>query len=486
MISRRRFLQSSASLALLPRVPGVVRSADTVVRTRPYWQSFCTGPLYQPFVDAIGAMRANRGTTTPANWGYWVDVHVNFCPHRSPYFLAWHRGLLYRFEENLRIVSGIPDMVLPYWDYYTQPQIPPEFLDTASPQWRKERTGDDVTAALSLDPFADDVINFQRGSGNAFETKLENAPHNPVHNLIGGAMADIVISPRDPLFWVHHANIDRLWLAWFEAGDGRHMPRAYQNYWDGSFQYGDAVDEVPRVWARNPSRYMYYVYEDESMPTALPPTDPPPSTSTSTARTISLSAFKAPGTAPLRPASVRTTSLGAPEPLVLDEHSITVDVALTTQDASHVRSLLLQPADAPAQAAGQPDPLRLVLDGVRLTGLGARGGYFYKIYVNLPDKAGVNQPDRRYLLGMLGSFEIGVAQMQAAMKGKGMQGGGMQAMHAGKPEVSFVFPLSEALRGIWPTDLDTLSISFVGADGRAHPTKGDTIKLKSLRVEADK
>src|SRR5690242_7100494 len=295
MISIMRVLQSSASLALLPLLPGVVRSADTVVRTRPNWQTFCTGPLFEPFVNAIGAMRANRGTSTPANWGYWVDVHVNFCPHRSPYFLAWHRGLLYRFEENLRAVSGIPDMVLPYWDYYSHPQIPPEFLDTSSPLWRKERTGADVTEALSLDPFADDVINFQRGSGNAFESKLETAPHNPVHNLIGGAMGDVAISPRDPLFWVHHANIDRLWLAWFEAGDGRHMPRAYQNYWDGSFQYGDAVDQVPRVWARNPSRYMFYMYENESMPTALPPSEPPPSTSTATASATTLSSFRSPG-----------------------------------------------------------------------------------------------------------------------------------------------------------------------------------------------
>ena len=147
-----------------------------------------------------------------------------------------------------------------------------------------------------------------------------------------------------------------------------------------------------------------------------------------------------------------------------------------------MRSLLLRPTGA--QATAKADPLRLVLDGVQLTGLGAKGGYFYSVFVNLPEQAGVNQPERKYLLGMLGSFEIGVAQMQAAMQGKGMQG--MQDMHgAGKPEVRFVFPLSKALRGIWPADLDKLSISFVRANGRAHPAKGDTIHLKSLRVEAD-
>lgn len=319
MISRRRFLQSSASLALLPLLPGVVRSADTTVRVRPSWDTFCQGPLFEPFVNAIGSMRANRGTTDPSNWGYWVDVHLNFCPHRTDYFLAWHRGFIYRFEENLRAISGIPEMVLPYWNYYARPQIPAEFLDTASPLWRKDRTGQDVTDALSLDPFADTVTHFKRGSDNPFETAVETAPHNPVHNLIGGVMADIHMSPRDPLFWVHHANIDRLWLAWFEAGNGRQMPKAYKSYWDQSLQYGDAVEAVPALWTRNPSRYLLYTYDDVSMPTALPPTDPPPSSSTATA--ASVSTFAMPGAAPLKPMSVQTTSLGTDLPLVLDEHS---------------------------------------------------------------------------------------------------------------------------------------------------------------------
>jgi len=477
MISRRRFLQSSVSLALVPLLPRVVVSADLDVRTRPNWTEFCTGPQFGTYVDAIAAMRANRDTSSPASWGYWVNVHETLCPHGKPYFLAWHRGLLYSFENSLREVSGDSTMVLPYWDYYTQPQVPPQFLDTSSALWRKDRTGSDVTGALTLDPFDDSVIHFKRGSGNAFETKIETAPHNPVHNLIGGAMGDITSSPRDPLFWVHHANIDRLWAAWVAAGDGRTMPKAYKPYWQGSFDYGSAVQAMPRVWTRTTTRYLQYQYEDTSMPTVLPPA---PSSSSATAMAASVSPFALPGALPRKPAVVRSTTLGASQPLVLDEHSISVEVKLSTQDANRVRSLLLRPTDA--QATATVDPLRLVLDGVQLTALGAKGGYFYKIYVDLPDGVGANLPEQAYLLGMLGSFEITVAQMQVAMQGKGMQG-----MHAvqGNPEVRFVFPFSEALRRIWPPDLDTVSISFVRVDGRDHPSRGGTIRIKAFRVEAD-
>jgi tyrosinase len=33
------------------------------------------------------------------------------------------------------------------------------------------------------------------------------------HNMIGGNMVDLT-SPNDPLFWLHHANVDRLWAVW--------------------------------------------------------------------------------------------------------------------------------------------------------------------------------------------------------------------------------------------------------------------------------
>jgi len=46
-----------------------------------------------------------------------------------------------------------------------------------------------------------------------FTLQLESA-HGNVHVWVGGTMADILVSPADPLFWLHHANIDRLWSLW--------------------------------------------------------------------------------------------------------------------------------------------------------------------------------------------------------------------------------------------------------------------------------
>ncbi|NUO71934.1 MAG: hypothetical protein HOQ10_04360 [Frateuria sp.] len=471
MISRRRFLQSSLSVALVPLLPRVALSVD--LRVRQSWDAFRTGPTYASLRNAIGLMRANKNAADPASWAYWPNVHKNFCPHGTTYFLAWHRGFLYRFEGWLRKVSGDPNLVLPYWNYYVTPQVPSEFLDPTLSLYHSGRTGTDVTGALSLDPFADTVIHFPRGTTDAFEPLVEARPHNPVHNLIGGIMSSVYYSPWDPLFWVHHASIDRLWAAWTAADNGRLQPAATSSYWTGSFQYGPAIKAVPRVWTSTTTTYFGYQYDDQTLPTSLPGSPPPP-TSSALAPAISLA-----GALPPRPAGIAGPPLGSSQPLVLDEHSLSVDIMLTAQDANRVRSAMLHAATAAASESG---PVCVVLDQVQLTGLGERGGYFYKVYLNLPEHPDAGDSDRSFLLGMVGPFEIGVAQMKAAMRGKGMHGMHARGSAAG---ARLIFPATDTLRRNWPPHLDKLTVSFVRVDGSKQPAKGATIRIGAFSVQAD-
>jgi len=43
---------------------------------------------------------------------------------------------------------------------------------------------------------------------------VEAQPHNLVHDAIGGYMGDF-FAAVDPVFWLHHANVDRLWDVWW-------------------------------------------------------------------------------------------------------------------------------------------------------------------------------------------------------------------------------------------------------------------------------
>jgi len=457
MITRRQFLQASSSLALAPLLPHGIMAATTL-RTRPAWSSFRAGPLYPFYLEGVRKMRANTNTTKPASWTYWTNVHASQCPHGKPYFLAWHRGFLARFEAQLRKASGRSDMVLPYWDYYSDPILPAEFRDTSSPLYHKNRKGRDVSAALSMGAFDPGVTNFQRGKASAFEPALESAPHNGVHNLIGGTMDNLAVSPRDPIFWLHHANIDRLWDAWVLAGGGRHMPAKTAAYWSGTFSYGAAVAGMKRVevYATADLGYRYdnstlpggYAVAKQSAALALPPVQD------AFAETL----------------PEQGSSLGGVARLSLGPRPIRVRIPLSADARNRVRSLSVQ---ADTSLAAGADTVRIVLDGVSLTRTGEGGGYFYKILLNLPAR-GVAQPESTYLIGTLGPFEISVAQ-----HARSMAGGGHAAMHG---PVRLTLPAHDALRRIWPSTLDELTLTFLRVDAGT-ATSGDAIGIDRVWVE---
>lgn len=73
--------------------------------------------------------------------------------------------------------------------------------------------------------------NTQPGSGTSFST-IEGLPHNSIHNWIGGVGATDpgpygnmtnFLSPVDPIFFLHHANIDRLWDVWTRKQKARNL-----------------------------------------------------------------------------------------------------------------------------------------------------------------------------------------------------------------------------------------------------------------------
>jgi hypothetical protein len=69
------------------------------------------------------------------------------------------------------------------------------------------------------------------GSTNSFRVEFENGPHMLVHGIIAGHMGSNW-SPSDPLFYLHHSNVDRIWTMW-------------QDYWDHDTC---SVDEYSAPW----------------------------------------------------------------------------------------------------------------------------------------------------------------------------------------------------------------------------------------------
>ena len=243
-----------------------------------------------------------RRTSNPTSWWYQANIHgvvsgttlrpqYATCDHGTWFFLPWHRMYLYWFERILRQASGDPTLALPYWNYKdsTQRKLPLIFRSPSDPSlnslyevnrrssinagtsWLSSADVDDRGAfaqssfALTYSPygFGGYPYTAPRHYGTR-DGELEWSPHNNVHSTIGGYMGDLNRAARDAIFWLHHANIDRLWNQWLSLG--RRNPRRTDyrgNYWlDQKFTFfneqGLAVTEsVEQFLNTRPLEYRY-------------------------------------------------------------------------------------------------------------------------------------------------------------------------------------------------------------------------------------
>lgn len=159
-----------------------------------------------------------------------TDLETN---HR---FLPWHRIFLFMLERRLNSTPEGDKIHIPYWDWTINRDIPewlkdfkpivenvPVFPSPPEPPIPKIESimvTRDPGKLINPDtgrPFELPTINQVNILSNTtnfqnFTANLE-AIHGLPHVWVGGTMATYV-SPADPIFWLHHSNIDRLWSIW--------------------------------------------------------------------------------------------------------------------------------------------------------------------------------------------------------------------------------------------------------------------------------
>jgi hypothetical protein len=208
------------------------------------------------------------GTSTSVNFGHGGSGSYSF--------LSWHRYFLFLFEQRLQ--SYVPGVMLPYWDWAdpapiltdtflgpngtagtnevdrgyfaadapgtgTNPTPAPIWWPAGLAGWRLHPAFGatyggalrrNINAASSLP-----TVNHLRGAlakstypefQNALESGAGLPPgssmHNGLHTWWGGAshMYSPQVSPFDPVFYMHHCNVDRLWAMWQADGHATEYP----------------------------------------------------------------------------------------------------------------------------------------------------------------------------------------------------------------------------------------------------------------------
>jgi tyrosinase len=189
---------------------------------------------WKRLVDAIGAVRAT-GAKSPT-WADFVRVHQRAMRGKAMHewsvhsmqmpdgswmaarnFLAWHRWYLLKLEQRLQREDE--DVTLPYWDWIKDPKIPTQLNRTSLLQrWAVDRQWDPTVM-----PEREELAAVMKKTKfPVFQSRLETV-HNFVHRAVGGQMAT-ARSPHDPIFFLHHANIDRIWARWQSDHKGGRPP----------------------------------------------------------------------------------------------------------------------------------------------------------------------------------------------------------------------------------------------------------------------
>ena len=242
MLDRRAFMAAgSASLAMLgssaPRAQGGAATRRSVRGMS------ASDPDLAAMRRAVAAMKA-LPRSDERNWITFADIHRNFCPHGNWYFLPWHRAFLVAFERICRDLSGKRDFAIPYWNWTQDREFPAAFAAgdrNSNPLHhprpgvaRGLRIGEDMVGQTVISQILNSpdfeafgstrprgqnstAVSWQRRLGS--KTQLEFNPHDGVHQAVGGNMSVVGLSARDPIFYLHHANVDRLWAAWNRRGN---------------------------------------------------------------------------------------------------------------------------------------------------------------------------------------------------------------------------------------------------------------------------
>ncbi|PKA53518.1 Polyphenol oxidase, chloroplastic [Apostasia shenzhenica] len=228
------------------------------------------------YTKAVQLMK-NLPASDPRNFTQQANVHCAYCDgaydqagfpglelqiHNSWLFFPWHRFYLYFHERIMAKLLGDDSFALPFWNWDAPAgmQIPSVYTNTSSSLYDPRRdpshqppvvvdldfSPSTSTAETSCQVSIDDNLKIMYRQmitngptpelflGETYRAgdqpdpgagSVENVPHGTVHIWTGDSrqpnredMGVFYSAARDPIFFAHHSNIDRLWEVWKTLG----------------------------------------------------------------------------------------------------------------------------------------------------------------------------------------------------------------------------------------------------------------------------
>ncbi|XP_021865904.2 polyphenol oxidase I, chloroplastic-like [Spinacia oleracea] len=299
--------------------------SNQVLRLRPA-AHLVNDEYLDKYSKAINMMK-NLPEDDPRNFFQQANIHCAFCEgghyhqlgfpnldflvHHSWLFFPFHRCFLYFYERILGKLIDDPSFALPFWNWdhpdgmympsmYTNPSsslydplrhhshLPPTLIDLS---YDGIDNNDDLTPkqliASNLAIMHRQMVSNSKNPtsffGQAYRAgdeqpkgsgTIEIMPHNTVHRWTGDPtqpnredMGTLYAAARDPIFFAHHANVDRMWTIWKTLG-GKRKDIQDPDWLNVSFLFYDENAQPVRIRIRDclDNKKLGYVYQDVDIP----------------------------------------------------------------------------------------------------------------------------------------------------------------------------------------------------------------------------
>lgn len=400
------------------------------------------------------------------DWKLWNDnapapqsEYWSHCTHGpagevavEKYFLPWHRAYIYFFEVIIRAkvaeLGGPDRWAIPYWNYsfydpddlgpwprsslpwtFCQPTLPdntpnPLYLDVTRRGLQPTWADGEPMRLQDLTPFYDAAYGQrsfeQAGAGRGFNRTLDGTPHGAVHNDTGngdgvmsltGWMQFTQTAGFDPIFWLHHSEIDRFWVGWNAGGGADPSSSSDPNWATASDDYvkdrwnfwangniadvrvihpGDMLDPTNLDPAKFPYSYTY-----QNLPTVPPPRVAGPQVVTAAVPALAIPTAPAEGVAAVEAAQKVAEH---DETVEVEHQPVTTEIALSDEAPQ-----LLAALDTPD--SGEAGRTVLQLEGI--VAHGPTGNY--EVYLNNPEVDLDTHGSVPHYVGLFSSFGAGHA-----------------------------------------------------------------------------
>ncbi|PXF30311.1 hypothetical protein WH50_16000 [Pokkaliibacter plantistimulans] len=240
----------------------LVRSANRNVRVRKSVYRLTDSELndLRNAFEGLYAVSADGGNNDERGYQWIAGVHglpiPFYCQHGNLNFPTWHRAYIYEFE--LRLQDQVAGVMLPYWDWTSAEAIAnglpkavtdqtyvdlqtgetkPNPLYAAFSQVTGTMTQRSPSPSSALEQLKLQVeLALRQKTYDRFSPALEN-PHGGLHVWVGGDMASVPTAAYDPIFWMHHCNVDRQWFEWQRQNGDSTVPQAQLDFVCAPFTY---------------------------------------------------------------------------------------------------------------------------------------------------------------------------------------------------------------------------------------------------------